>query len=146
MTGEKIQGMAREDCRYYFVRVKQNTGELMLAELPDTVAGDFAAQTAHLETLAAASIPGGASFKSARKTVTAAGTAEALDEDVDCRDLIVVADPDNAGNIYLGDADVDNTKGKLPPGGIMPCGAANLSEVFIDADNSSEGVSYFYTI
>ena len=90
-----------------------------------------------------ASIPGSTSLSSGRKTVTAAGTAEVIGGDVDCLELFVVADPDNAGNIYLGGSGVDNTSGKIPPGGIMPCGPCNLSEVYIDADNSGEGISYF---
>lgn len=89
------------------------------------------------------SIPGSTSLSSGRKTVAAAGTAEAIGGDVDCLELFVVADPDNAGNIYLGGSGVDNTSGKLPPGGVMQCGPCNLSEVFIDADNSGEGISYF---
>lgn len=88
--------------------------------------------------------PGSASFKSGKKVVAVAGTAEAIGGDVDCQELIVVADPDNAGNIYLGGSDVDDDGGKLPPGGVMPCGPCNLSEVYIDADYSGEGVSYFY--
>lgn len=93
-----------------------------------------------------ASIPGSTSFTSGRKTVTAAGTAEAIGGDVDCLELFVVADPDNAGNIYLGGAGVDSTSGKLPPGGVMQCGPCNLSEVFIDVDNSGEGISYFMVV
>ncbi len=93
--------------------------------------------------IVSASIPGSTSFSSGRKTVTAAGTAEAIGGDVDCLELFVVADPENAGNIYLGGSSVDNSSGKIPPGGIMPCGPCNLAEVFIDADNSGEGISYF---
>lgn len=89
------------------------------------------------------SIPGSTSFSSGRKTVIAAGSAEAIGGDVDCLELFVVADPENAGNIYLGGSSIDNTGGKIPPGGIMPCGPCNLSEVFIDADNDGEGISYF---
>ncbi len=89
------------------------------------------------------SIPGSTSFSSGRKTVAAAGTAEAIGGDVDCLELYVVADPENAGNIYLGGSSVDNSGGKIPPGGVMPCGPCNLAEVFIDADNSGEGISYF---
>jgi hypothetical protein len=92
--------------------------------------------------IVSASIPGSTSFSSGRKTVTA-GTAEAIGGDVDCLELFVVADPDNSGNIYLGGSSIDNTGGKIPPGGIMPCGPCNLSEVFIDADYSGEGISYF---
>lgn len=93
--------------------------------------------------IVSASIPGSTSFSSGRKIVAAAGTAEAIGGDVDCLELFVVADPDNAGNIYLGGSSIDNTGGKIPPGGVMPCGPCNLSEVYIDADNSGEGISYF---
>lgn len=89
------------------------------------------------------SVPGSTLFSSGRKTVAVAGTAEAIGGDVDCFALFVVADPDNGGNIYLGGSEIDNTGGKLPPGGVMECGPCNLAEVFIDADNSGEGISYF---
>lgn len=90
--------------------------------------------------------PGGDFPASGQKVVTAAGTAEAVGSDVDTRNLIIVADPDNSGNIYVGPATVDSATGvKLPPGGILPAGNASLADIYIDADVSGEGISYYYT-
>ena len=81
-----------------------------------------------------------------QKTVTTAGTQVAIGGNVDVRRLIVVADPDNGGNIYVGPDTVSSSTGlKLPPGGILPCGNVNLSKIFIDADYNGEGISYYYT-
>lgn len=89
---------------------------------------------------------GGSVPVSGQKTVTTAGTAVAVGGDVDSRDLVVIADPDNSGDIYVGDSSVDAATGvKLPPGGILPCGNVNLAEIYIDADNDGEGISYYYT-
>ena len=89
---------------------------------------------------------GGSVPVSGQKTVTTAGTAVAVGGDVDSRDLVVIADPDNAGDIYVGPSTVDSTGCKLPAGGILPCGNVNLAEIYIDADNNGEGISYYYTI
>ena len=91
-------------------------------------------------------IAGGEMPVSGQKVVPVAGTQVAIGGDVDVRGLIVIADPDNGGNIYVGPATVNSSTGlKLPPGGILPCGNVNLSEIFIDSDVSGEGVSYYYT-
>ena len=95
---------------------------------------------------AALSGPGEESPASGVKVVAAAGTQVAIGGNVDVRGLIVVADVDNGGNIYAGPSTVDSATGvKLPPGGILPAGNVNLSEIYIDADVSGEGVSYYYT-
>lgn len=103
------------------------------------------------ETLAAMLVklsgPGEDVARSGQKTVAVSGTAEAVGSDVDTKALIIIADLDNGGNIYVGSATVDNSNGaKLPPGGILPCGAVNLSEIYIDADIDEEGISYYYTV
>lgn len=101
------------------------------------------------EIVSRSSLPnkGGETPVSGQKTVAVAGTAVALGGDVDVRELIVVANPDNGGNIYVGPDTVDSSTGiKLPPGGILPCGSVSLSEIFIDSDMSGEGISYYYTI
>jgi hypothetical protein len=89
---------------------------------------------------------GGETPVSGAKTVTTAGTQAAMGGNIGARNLIIAANPDNAGNIYVGPSTVDSTTGlKLPPGGILPCGNVNLSEIYLDADNSGEGISYYYT-
>lgn len=97
--------------------------------------------------LAKLSGPGEDSARSGQNTVAVAGTAEALGADVDARDLVIIADPDNAGNIYVGNSSVNNSTGaKLPPGGVLPCGNVNLSAIYIDSDYNLEGISYYYNL
>ena len=89
---------------------------------------------------------GGETPVSGQKTVTSAGTQVAVGGDVAARGLVVIADPDNGGNIYVGPSTVDSSTGlKLPPGGILPCGNVNLSAIYIDSDVSGEGITYYYT-
>jgi hypothetical protein len=111
--------------------------------------GDLDTNTQYLRSLdnkTPSKAAGGESPASGQKVVTTAGTAVAVGSDIDVRNLVIIADPDNGGNIYVGDSGVDNTGCKLPPGGILPAGNVNLSAIFIDADNSGEGISYYYTI
>ena len=90
---------------------------------------------------------GGETPVSGAKIVTSAGTQVAVGGAVAVRGLIIIADPDNGGNIYVGPSTVDSSTGvKLPPGGILPCGNVNLSAIYIDSDVSGEGISYYYTI
>jgi hypothetical protein len=98
------------------------------------------------DILAKLSGPGEDASHSGQKVVTIAGTAEAVGGDVATKGLVIIADPDNGGNIYVGDSSIDESGAKLPPGGILPCGAVNLSRIYIDADNSGEGISYYYTV
>ena len=98
------------------------------------------------EVVVKSTIAGCDSPQSGQTIVTAAGTQEAIGGNVDVRNLIVIADPDNSGNIYVGPSTVDSSTGiKLPAGGILPCGNVNLSEIYIDSDVSGEGISYYYT-
>ncbi len=98
-----------------------------------------------LDTIAGSVAGGGSTPASGQKTVTTAGTAVAVGGDIDAKEVIIMADPDNGGNVYIGDSAVDSTGAKLPPGGILPAGNVNLSEIYIDADIDGEGISYYYT-
>ncbi|OPY54723.1 MAG: hypothetical protein A4E48_00302 [Methanosaeta sp. PtaU1.Bin060] len=83
--------------------------------------------------------------ESGQKSVATAGTAVAIGSDIKVGNLVVIANCDNSGNIYLGSSSVNSSKGvKIPPGGILPCGAVNLSKIYIDADVSGDGISYYY--
>lgn len=83
---------------------------------------------------------------SGQKTVTTAGSRVAVGSNTDVKNLVIIADLDNSGNIYVGDSTVSSANGaKLPPGGVLPCGAVNLAAIYIDADVSGEGISYYYT-
>jgi hypothetical protein len=83
------------------------------------------------------------------KTVTAAGTRErltALASNVAVRSVAITAKPANAGKVYVGDSAVSssNTPG-LDPGdtiSIADPAPFNLSDVYVDAALSGEGVDY----
>jgi len=79
-----------------------------------------------------------------QKTVTTAGTAEAL---ASSQELVsgvrIKALSGNAGNIYVGDSSVDSSNGfVLGAGEEIFVEIDDLAKVYIDADNNGEGVSY----
>ena len=79
------------------------------------------------------------------KTVTSAGTAEALASSTACRSVTIKATAGNTNNIYVGDSSVDSTNGfVLAAGETVSLEVKNLDLVYIDADTSTEGVSYIY--
>ncbi len=112
--------------------------------------GDLDTNTQYLRSIddkTPSQVAGSDTPVSGQKTVTTAGTAVAVGGDVAVKGLIVIADPDNGGNIYVGPATVDSSTGlALPPGGILPAGNVNLSDIYIDSDVSGEGISYYYTL
>jgi len=84
-----------------------------------------------------------------QKVVTAAGTAEQLD-DVTVPDgcqLTVIAKPGNSGTIYLGDSEADCEDSAKRFDGLAAGLAASLkvdnaNRVWVDAATSADGVSY----
>jgi hypothetical protein len=88
------------------------------------------------------------------KTVTSAGTAEAL---VSTRTLVnsitVRALVSNTGNVFFGNSQVDSTQAPLAAGDILtktseevggtPIGF-DLAQVFIDVSVSGEGADFWY--
>ncbi len=83
------------------------------------------------------------------KTVTAAGTRErliAVASNVSIKSLTVAAKQSNTGAVYLGADDVASTNTpQLDPGDAIPIEGTepfNLSDVYIDAEISGEGVDY----
>jgi hypothetical protein len=87
------------------------------------------------------------SIYNGQKTVSTAGTAEALSaSQAILQGVTIKALSDNTGNIYVGDSSVDDTNGYvLASGEVLPLPIANLSTVYIDADNDGEGVSFVAT-
>lgn len=84
---------------------------------------------------------------SGQKTVTAAGTAEALGTALVHGALMVKALVGNAGNVYIGNdgaGDVTSSNGmELQPGDVAIFDhVASLSNLIIDSDNNGEGVSW----
>ena len=89
-------------------------------------------------------------------TVTAAGTAQRLvaiganGERTVCASLLVYAEAQNAGNLYFGDEDVDDTVGipvapgyskewTSPDGGVI-----DLTRIYVDADTDGDGFRFEY--
>ncbi len=82
------------------------------------------------------------------KTVTAAGTAEALASAQRVRSVTIVAKDDNTGRIYVGGSDVSSSTNRgLQAGDVLThtsaSGWQDLADIFIDAAVSGEGVDYY---
>tara|TARA_Y100000310_G_scaffold183744_1_gene183866 strand:+ start:333 stop:632 length:300 start_codon:yes stop_codon:yes gene_type:complete len=86
-------------------------------------------------------------FISGEKTVTAAGTAEALASTQRVKSCAVVAKLGNTGKVYLGGSDVASTTNDgLDPGDVVNLPAINwldLAHVYIDVDTTGEGVDFY---
>jgi hypothetical protein len=85
--------------------------------------------------------------KSGQKTVTTAGTAEALGSQVVNGPLMVKALLANSNNVYVGNdgaGDVTSANGlELDAGdSVVFEFVGNLSEIILDADTNGEGVSW----
>ena len=87
------------------------------------------------------------------KAVTSAGTAEALSAtSIPVVEVVIQAELDNTGNVYVGGSTVSSTSGvELEPGASLTFGNIqknewfNLNEIYIDAATSSDGVKFTYT-
>src|SRR5690606_30293465 len=104
--------------------------------LPDTAAGDLAAMAAQLSgTLqtAVSSVAIPSAIYSGQKTVTAAGTAEALAVSQALTSGVTVkALASNTGVVYVGGSSVDSTNGfELAAGDQVFVEIANLATVYI---------------
>lgn len=85
--------------------------------------------------------------KTNQKNVASAGTAELLVKtDPRAGRLIIKAKHANTGMIYIGGSDVSSSNGFVLDAGEefpLPIDAGEMS-IYFDADNTGEGVSYFY--
>lgn len=78
-----------------------------------------------------------------QKTVSSAGTAEAIAASTPVNGVIIQALSDNVGNVYVGDSSVDSSNGmELQPGQATSVAIDNLSKVYVDADNNDDGVCF----
>ncbi len=82
------------------------------------------------------------------KTVTAAGTAEAVGASQRVRSITVVAKDNNTGRVYVGGSDVASTTNRgLQAGDVLThtsaSGWLDLADVYVDVDVSGEGVDYY---
>lgn len=83
------------------------------------------------------------------KTITSAGTDEVLSSSTACKRICIQSQTDNTGLIAVGTSGVDATIATgtgiiLYPGDIFELDIDNLSDVYIDATVSGEGVRYTY--
>lgn len=88
---------------------------------------------------------------STAKSVTAAGTAEAIvSSETFAWRVDIVAEASNSGNIYVGDSNVDKDSLKAAPlasgeAYTIECPAGcrmDLNAIYIDADTSGEGIVF----
>ncbi len=81
------------------------------------------------------------------KTVTSAGTAEALASARRVRSVTIVAKTTNTGQVYVGGSDVGSTTNDgLNPGDELEIPADNwldLADVYLDVDTNGEGVDFY---
>ncbi|MBI4330423.1 MAG: hypothetical protein HY673_03975 [Chloroflexi bacterium] len=85
-----------------------------------------------------------------RKTVAAAGTAEALAaSSTPCKHVLIIAETDNTGKIVVGASTVVAalaTRRGIPldPGDAAIIESDNLTDVYIDSEVNGDGVTYAY--
>jgi len=78
-----------------------------------------------------------------QKTVTTAGTAEALAASTACLSVTVKALSTNTGNVYVGGAAVAAANGYIIQSGeSISLDIDNLADIYLDVDVNGEGVSY----
>lgn len=92
------------------------------------------------------------SIEHGQDSVTTAGTSVALNGGTTIAtaangELAIRADSGNAGDIYVGDSDVDSSNGfVLGAGESISLPVADVADVHIDADNNGEGVSWIVEV
>ena len=81
---------------------------------------------------------------SGQATVADAGTRAQLTAQA-CKAVSIAANPDNTGNIFLGDVTVSSANGRiLAPGDAVDLAIDNLNRLYIDAAVDGEGISYLW--
>jgi hypothetical protein len=86
-------------------------------------------------------------FISGEKTVTSAGTAEAIEADDIVHAVTIIAKAANAGQVYVGGSDVaSSTNDGLDAGDQLSLESAygiQLSDLYLDVGTSGEGVDFY---
>ena len=89
----------------------------------------------------------GPAFLAGEKTVTAAGTAEAIAVAKRVKSVVVIAKAGNAGQVYVGGSDVAaTTNDGLDAGETLAFEAAgwmDLADIYLDVDTSGEGIDFY---
>lgn len=84
-----------------------------------------------------------------RKTVTTAGTAEALAGSTACKKVVIMAMIANTGNIVVGGSSVVAAEAtrqgiSLMAGASVQIEIDNLNKIYLDSEVNGEGVTFIY--
>ena len=86
-------------------------------------------------------------FLAGEKTVSAAGTAEAIASAKRVRSIVIIAKSGNVGQVYLGGSDVATTTNDGLDAGetlsIEAVGWMDLADIYVDVDTNGEGVDFY---
>ena len=92
----------------------------------------------------------GSSVRSGQKTVSIAGTAEALGTTLSIISVTIKAKAANTNNVYVGNdgaGDITSSNGYvLDAGETVTIDTDNLADIWLDVDTGGEGVSYIALI
>lgn len=123
------------------VHVDDNGGSLTV-----DVTGALPAGTNNIGKVDINSEPIPSTIYNNHKTVTTAGTAEALAASTAVKSVVIRALLSNTGVIYVGDSSVSSSNGiELQAGDAITIEIDDLAKVYLDASVSGEGVSYLAT-
>ena len=80
------------------------------------------------------------------KNIATAGTQVPLSTtSIPSYEVVLTSDDANAGEVYFGGPDVDNTYPPLNPGDSATVPTNDVSKVWVDAANNNEDVRFTYT-
>ena len=89
----------------------------------------------------------GPAIVSGEKTVTAAGTAEAIAVAKRVKSIVIIAKAGNTGQVYVGGSDIASTTNDGLDAGetlsIEAVGWMDLAGIFLDVDTNGEGVDFY---
>lgn len=117
--------------------VRQSNASLLNATVVNPNYGSFLSNVRVIRTLPLSNIHGGQLTSTTPGTAVTLGTAH-------CDAVVVKGLTSNAGIAYVGDSNLKKNQFELNAKEAVALGVGNLGSVFIDVDNSGEGVSYLY--
>ena len=116
------------------------------SSLTVSITGSLPAGTNNIGKVDINSQPIPSTVYNGQKTVTTAGTAEALASSTAVKSVVIKALYSNTGKVYVGDSSVGSGNGfELEPGDAVGIEIDDLSKIYIDVEVSGEGVSYIAT-
>ena len=116
------------------------------SSLTVSITGSLPAGTNNIGKVDINSQPIPSTVYNGQKTVTTAGTAEALASSTAVKSVVKKALYSNTGKVYVGNSSVGSGNGfELEPGDAVGIEIDDLSKIYIDVEVSGEGVSYIAT-